>query len=336
MRVIDGAQGEGGGQVLRTSLALSLLRGEPVKIVDIRAGRARPGLLRQHLTAVNLAARISDAEVEGAEPGSRELIFKPRAVRAGEHAIAVGTAGSTTLVLQTVLPALLVAKEKSSLVIEGGTHNPLAPPFEFLARAFAPLIERMGPRLKLTLERPGFYPGGGGRLRAEIEPVEKLGALVLRERGPLKSRSAHALVAGLSKRIGERELAVLAHKLNWSDGLEVRELPAELGPGNVLHAVIEHEQVTEAFTGFGEKGIRAEAIGAAVADEVRAYLVSKAPAGPHLADQLILPLAMAGAGSFVCTGLTLHARTQLALVRELTGMPLHEEKLEDGVAIHAS
>src|SRR4051812_18380190 len=140
MLTIDGSRGEGGGQVLRTALTLSLLSGEPLRMVHIRAGRGRPGLLRQHLCAVKLAAEVGRAEVTGAEPGSRELTFAPRALQAGDYRSTVGTAGSATLVLQTVLPALLKAKGRSTLVLEGGTHNPLAPSFDFLSRAFLPLL----------------------------------------------------------------------------------------------------------------------------------------------------------------------------------------------------
>ena len=142
MLTIDGSFGEGGGQILRTSLALSLVTGKPFRIGNIRAGRKNPGLLRQHLTAVNAATEISRAEVTGAAIGSRELTFAPGSVVSGNYAFAVGTAGSTTLVLQTVLPALLVASGKSKLILEGGTHNPFAPPFDFLEKAFLPLVNR--------------------------------------------------------------------------------------------------------------------------------------------------------------------------------------------------
>lgn len=165
MLTLDGARGEGGGQVLRTALALSIVTGTPLRIVRIRAGRERPGLMRQHLAAVRAAAAISRAEVEGAAEGSRELVFRPGPVVPGKYAFSVGTAGSATLVFQTVLPALLRASAPSHVTFEGGTHNPLAPPFEFVERAFAPLLRRMGAGLALKLKRPGFYPRGGGGSR---------------------------------------------------------------------------------------------------------------------------------------------------------------------------
>src|SRR5262245_57066518 len=166
---IDGSHGEGGGQILRSSLALSMVTGTPFRIENIRAKRKKPGLMRQHLTAVNAARQVSSAGVDGAAIGSTELVFHPGTVRPGDYQFAVGTAGSTTLVLQTVLPALLCAGGSSRLSFEGGTHNPFAPPFDFLERAFLPLMNRMGPKVAATLERPGFYPAGGGRFTVTIE-----------------------------------------------------------------------------------------------------------------------------------------------------------------------
>ena len=171
---IDGAVGEGGGQTLRTSLALSLVTGRAFRITNIRAGRAKPGLLRQHLTAVRAAVEISDAACDGAEIGAGELVFRPGAVRAGDYRFAIGTAGSTTLVLQTVLPALALAGGPSRLTLEGGTHNPFAPPFDFLARTFLPVFNRFGPQVEATLTRAGFYPAGGGQIAVSVVPVDRL------------------------------------------------------------------------------------------------------------------------------------------------------------------
>src|SRR5215470_13994646 len=165
---IDGSFGEGGGQILRSSLSLSLVTGKPFRIENIRANREKPGLLRQHLTAVPAAAEVGAAEVEGASLGSKALSFVPGKVRAGEFRFAIGTAGSGTLGHQTILPALITAVGPSRIDIEGGTHNPAAPPFDFLERSFIPLIERMGPKVKFELQRFVFYPGGGGRMVLEV------------------------------------------------------------------------------------------------------------------------------------------------------------------------
>jgi RNA 3'-terminal phosphate cyclase (ATP) len=320
MRTVDGARGEGGGQVLRTALAISLLTGEPVTVENIRAGRKRPGMMRQHLTAVRLAADVGNASVEGAEPGSQELVFRPRAVQGGDYTASVGTAGSATLVLQTVLPALLTAPSRSTLVLEGGTHNPLAPPFDFLALAFLPIVNRMGPRVEADLQRPGYAPAGGGRMRVTVEPVSRLSRIELLERGNLQRYSARAVVAGLSPEIAKRELAVLERRLGWTeDVLKVMQRPDAEGPGNVLVATLESSLVTEVVTGFGEKGRSAESVAEQVATEVQAYLEANVPVGSHLADQLLILLALTGSGVFRTLELSSHARTQLELLKELTG-----------------
>ena len=185
---IDGSLGEGGGQVLRSALALSILTGRPFRIEKIRAGRKKPGLLRQHLTAVQAAARISGADVQGATMRSTELVFEPGEIQPGEHHFSIGTAGSTTLVAQTVLVPLLRAKEPSRVVIEGGTYNSSAPPFDHFARSFAPILERMGAQLDVRLVRPGFHPAGGGRIEVDIEP-SKLAPSELEERGDARRRT---------------------------------------------------------------------------------------------------------------------------------------------------
>jgi RNA 3'-terminal phosphate cyclase (ATP) len=163
MITIDGSYGEGGGQILRTSLALSLVTGKPFSINNIRAGRKKPGLMRQHLTAVNAAAEIGSAAIKGNRIGSQEFTFEPEMIKPGNFHFAIGSAGSCTLVFQTILPALIIAGGPSEIILEGGTHNPFAPPFDFLAKAFLPVINRMGPKVDAVLEKPGFYPAGGGR-----------------------------------------------------------------------------------------------------------------------------------------------------------------------------
>ena len=193
MITIDGSEGEGGGQILRTALALSLVTGQPFRIERIRARRQKPGLLRQHLTAVEAAKSVGCAEVSGAAINSQVLEFRPGPVTPGNYRFAVGTAGSATLVLQTVLPSLLTASGPSTLTVEGGTHNPFAPPFDFLARSFMPLIHQMGPRVELELRTPGFFPAGGGRFHARIVPVKRLSRLILAERGAIRGRRFRTL-----------------------------------------------------------------------------------------------------------------------------------------------
>ena len=266
---IDGSQGEGGGQILRTSLSLSLLTGKPFRIERIRAGRGKPGLLRQHLTAVLAAAEVGTATVEGASLGSPDLTFTPGFVRAGEYRFAVGTAGSGTLVFQTILPALMMASAPSRVVIEGGTHNMAAPPFDFLRKTFVPLVERMGPKVKLQFERYGFYPAGGGRFIAQIEPARALTPFHLGERGPVTSRRIHAVVANLSRKIAEREVHTAAGILTWGpETHDIKVTRESSGPGNVLMIEIETAEVTELFTTFGQLGVSAEKVAGETLAEV--------------------------------------------------------------------
>ena len=323
MLELDGSQGEGGGQVLRTSLALSLITGTPFRIERIRENRTPPGLRKQHLTAVQAAAQVGDADVHGAAVGARELTFTPRAVRAGDYRFAIGTAGSCTLVLQTVLPALMLQKERSALVLEGGTHNPMAPPFDFLERVYLPLLARLGPRVKLTMERPGFYPAGGGKLHVEIEPAP-LGGLELLERGPIVRTQATALVCNLPVNIAERELDLVRRKLRWpDDSFEAREDPRAFGPGNALLLEVECAHARELASAIGERGVRAEDVARKAVEELQRWLDADVPVGEHLADQLLLLLALAGQGSFRTLPLSGHSTTQIDVMAKFLPSKVH-------------
>jgi RNA 3'-terminal phosphate cyclase (ATP) len=309
---IDGSQGEGGGQVLRTSLALSLITGTPFRIFDIRANRKPPGLRKQHLAAVRAAAQVGAAQVQGAEVGARELTFTPGEVKAGDHRFAVGSAGSCTLVLQTVLPPLLLAKGTSRLTLEGGTHNPKAPTFDFLDRVYLPLVERLGPRVKATLDRPGFYPAGGGAMRCTIEPAPLAPHFKLLERGRIVDVRAVALVANLPRHIGERELEIVRRRMQWREqDCRVVEDDRSPGPGNALMLEVEAQHGRELVSAFGERGVRAEDVAKAAVRELEAFLAADVPVGEHLADQLLLLLALAGGGSFRTLPLSGHATTQI-------------------------
>ena len=330
MLTIDGSIGEGGGQILRTTLGLSLITQTPVRITSIRKGRSRPGLMRQHLTSVRAAAEIGRAEVSGAALGSQELVFRPTAIVPGEHTFRVGSAGSTTLVMQTVLPALLCAPAPSTLTLEGGTHNPLAPPFDFLDLAYLPLVRRMGPDVTATLVTPGFYPAGGGQARVSITPTPALTPLDLLARGEIRGRRAVATVSNLPGSIATRELEAAAAVLGWEPGcFKPCVLRGEHGPGNVITIAVESEHVTEVFTGFGVKGVRAEAVAAKAAEEARDYLAAGVPVGEHLADQLLLPMALAGRGAFRTVRPSSHTTTHLGLLRDLLGIRASVEQISE-------
>lgn len=310
---IDGSMGEGGGQIVRTALALSVVTQQALRLTHIRAGRSRPGLRPQHVTAAEAAAAIGNATVSGASKGSSELTFEPNGVDPGTYHFDVGTAGSAILVLQTVLPPLLTANRSSTVTVVGGTHNQSAPPFEFLAHAFLPLLVRMGPVVNARLERPGFYPRGGGVCSLEIQPVERLEPLILRERGKKRQCRARSIVANLPRHIGDRELSTLSEMLPVSLDESRIETPSAPGAGNALILELVFEHVTEVVSAIGEKGRPAEAVAMSVAQAARSYLAASAPVGPHLADQLLLPLSLGG-GTFRTTTLTPHTHTNAAVI----------------------
>jgi RNA 3'-terminal phosphate cyclase (ATP) len=328
---IDGSLGEGGGQVLRTALGLALVTGQAFRIVNIRAGRKRPGLLAQHLAAVRAAAQVSGAAATGAAIGSRELAFEPGDVRPGAYEFAVGTAGSATLVLQTVLPALAVACGPSQLLLKGGTHNPWAPPYDFLAKALLPLLGRMGPTMMAELRRPGFYPAGGGEFRVLVRPAPRFGPLELMERGEVLARRARALVARLPEHIARRELQGVRDGLGWSpDCLAVEKCEDSPGPGNVLILEVQSRHVTEVFAGFGRRGVRAEEVAAAVVEEARRYLAAGVPVGEHMADQLLVPLALGG-GRFRTVAPTRHTQTNIAVIQQFMDVQVRCEEIAPDV-----
>lgn len=316
---LDGSQGEGGGQILRTALTLSMITGIPFRIEHIRARRRKPGLLRQHLTAVNAAAEICGAQVKGAAPGSLSLSFTPGKIRGGDYRYAIGTAGSCTLVLQTVLPALWFADAPSTVKVSGGTHNSAAPPADFLQQVWLPLMRRMGVEMDLTLVRHGFYPAGGGELRATVRPVAALAPLHLIERGELEAARATAIFAGVPADVGKRELATLAEQAQSQIGEiepELRGLSAREGPGNALLLALRYAGLTELFTVFGEKGLPAEIVARNLAKEALLFHRSGAAVGEHLADQLLLPMALAGGGSFSTSVLSSHLQTNIDVIRK--------------------
>lgn len=331
MITIDGSQGEGGGQVLRTALGLSLVTGKAFRIERIRARRPKPGLRRQHLTAVLAAAQVGQAEVQGAELDSRELVFVPGQVRPGEYRFDVGTAGSTTLVLQTVLPALMIAEGPSHLHLKGGTHNIHAPPVDFLQRTFLPILARMGPHVQLTLERAGFYPAGGGGVLANILPADRLRPIELVERGRIIRRTACAVVSRLPMHIAEREVDVIRRRMSWPPESVSTRAVESTGPGNVVTMEIESEHVTEVVTGFGQRGVPAEKVAAGAVREARRYLKAGVPVGEHLADQLLVPMALAGGGAFRTLEPSSHTTTNVETLAHFLEVSVQTEKLDHDV-----
>lgn len=331
MITIDGSYGEGGGQIIRTALALSIVTGQPFTIERIRAGRKNPGLQAQHLAAVKAATEISGAHIEGAAMGSQQLTFVPGKIVSGQYSWRIGTAGSTTLVLQTVLAPLILADGPSELTIEGGTHAKAAPPFNFLEKVFLPAINRIGPRVSAKLVRYGFYPPGGGEITVRIEPASTLSRLHLDLRGALVSKLARSVSVRLPRHIGEREVAVIRKRMKgWHDEeLVVESSDNARSPGNFVSLELTFDHVTEVFTSIGERGVTAEAVAEKAVEHAQAYLSSNAAVGPHIADQLLVPMALAGRGSFTTNALSLHTTTNIDIIRKFLESKIQTTQLTD-------
>ncbi len=247
----------------------------------------------------------------------------------------VGAAESTTLVLQTVLPALLAASGPSRLVLEGGTHNPMAPPFDFLARSYLPLVSRMGPNVTVELERYGFHPAGGGRIVAQIEPTERLDGIELIERGTTKSVRAVAVVANLPDHVARREFQFVRRRLGWPESsCDLVEVENSRGPGNVLMLEVESENVTEVFTAFGEVARPAESVAKHAVNEYQRYRKSTAVAAEFLTEQILLPLAIAGGGSVSSMGLSPQAKTQIDLIEKFLNARVRAESADGAQHVH--
>ncbi|MDZ4834769.1 MAG: RNA 3'-terminal phosphate cyclase [Candidatus Melainabacteria bacterium] len=328
---IDGSIGEGGGQIVRSSLALSIITGKPFQIYQIRANRKKPGLLNQHLTAVNAAAEISAAKTSGVKLGSSAFTFDPTTIKAGNYRFDIGTAGSTMLVFQTILPPLMLAKEPSSITLEGGTHNPMAPPFEFIKNTFLPLLERMDVTVRANLNSYGFYPQGGGSLKFDIQPTGKLIPLHLKEKGAIKAVNARALVVKLPDEIGNRELRVLESELSQLNEKNVLVVEEGRSAGNVVTVEIVSDALTETVTAIGERGVKAEQVAHTAAVEANHYLASQAAVGEHLCDQLLLPMALAGEGSFLTSVLSAHTTTNIAVIQKFLNVEIETESIAPGL-----
>ncbi len=318
---IDGAMGEGGGQVLRTSLGLSLVTGRGFRIKNIRGSRKKPGLLRQHLACVKAAGRIGAAAVDGDEISSSSIIFRPQTILPGFYEFSISSAGSTTLVLQSILPGLLAADGPSTVVIRGGTHNPLAPTFDFLERVFFDVLRGMGVSIEATLHDYGFFPVGGGCIEVKITPTKRLQPFTILERGEILGRRATIMIAGLSRTIAEREFKVLTEKFSWKlNDVRIKQIGRTPSPGNLVVLEVTDGTCREMVTEIAVRGKRAEKVATDTCDAMRDYLKHDAPVGIHLADQLLIPMAMAEGGSFRCTSPTLHTRTNALVIEKFLGV----------------
>jgi RNA 3'-terminal phosphate cyclase (ATP) len=338
---IDGSRGEGGGQILRTALALAAITGKAFALRNIRAGRAKPGLRRQHLACVEAAARLCGATVHGASGGSTYLELTPGPIAVRELDLDIGSAGSTTLVVQTILLPALAGGLGLRATIRGGTHNPMAPPFEFLERVFLPHLRAMGAGVTLALDRHGFAGNARatehGQLTLVVDAGGALRPITIVDAGELRAIRATAILSRLPTHVADRELAVVRARLPGTVETVVREVRAS-SAGNLLTIELERAGGCELVTGFGEQGKRAEVVAAEACDDALAFLAANVPVGEHLADQLLLPLALAarggGGGRFRCAPLSRHATTNIDTIHQFLDVPI--EVTPDGDAVVVS
>lgn len=324
--IIDGSQGEGGGQVLRTSLSLSAAMGLPVRVRDIRARRPKPGLRPQHLVAVRAAAAVCGARVRGDEPGSAELSFSPGALRGGSFRFDIGTAGSTTLVLQTVIPALMVCGQDAEVLVSGGTHNPMAPCFEYARDVFGLLGSAMNLQAYFEMSRAGFYPRGGGRVRLAIrglDDAEDLAPIRLASRGPLKyveglSAAGGSLPESIADRQARRALARLS-AAGLSASIEQARWPSD-SAGTVVFLRAVFSRTVAGFFALGARGKPAEAVADEAVDGLLEFLDSDGVVDVHAADQLLTLAAVCPEESYFYTQrISEHLRTNAEVIRRMTG-----------------
>jgi len=324
--IIDGSRGEGGGQILRTSIGLAAALGLRVRIRDIRAHRPKPGLRAQHLAAVRAAAAVCDAEVAGDEPGSLELSFAPQKAHGGNFHFDIGTAGSTMLVCQTVLPALAVCGQRTHIVVTGGTHNPLAPCFEYVRDVYNVLGSAMNLRAYFELVRAGFYPAGGGEALMEVDGLsarEEVAPLRLASRGGLKYVDGVAAVSrSLPEHIVERQhRQVLGRLAQAGHRASIEQLAWDShSPGTVVFLRAVFDRSVAGFFALGPRGKPAEQVADEAVDGLLAFIESDAVVDAHAADQLLTLAALSPEEShFHTERVTAHLTTNAEVIRRLTG-----------------
>ncbi len=316
---IDGAEGEGGGQILRTALSLSILTRQPFEMIRIRARRRNPGLRPQHLAAVRAAAALSEASVAGDELGSDYIRFSPQTIRPGEWRFDIGTAGSVSLLLQTLVFPLSFASAPSRLILTGGTHVPFSPPLHFVTHHWLPLLNSFGFRFTVRLERAGFYPRGGGKVVVEIEPVRELSPWTALERGELAGISGFSFYANLPESVGVRQTQAVEKCLSeagYPHAIETIRLLA-VGKNTFVCLLARFTEGRLAATALGERGTPAELIGKRACDALLATLRTPATTDIYLADQLLLPLSLVpGTSRYVAPFLSAHMRSNRETIRK--------------------
>jgi len=312
----------GGGQMLRTALSLSMITGQAFRMVNIRGQRQKPGLMRQHLTCVKAACEISNGTVDGAEMGSTEIVFQAGEIQGGSYEFAIGTAGSTSLLYQTLFPALLHANEDSELTLKGGTHNPLAPPFEYLDHVFLPALQRMGISTSLNLLETGFTPIGGGVIQANIAPSHGFDSMEWHERGEPSEHKILIPYRDLRQDIPER-VAKAAQTAMPDADCHLNELQSGKGPGIACMIESSFTNAASLSTIYGAKNMSSERVGKNAVKNMQTFIGCDVPVDRHLADQLLLPMALAGEGSFTTMHLDNHVPSNISVIEQFLPVKFH-------------
>ena len=315
---IDGSTGEGGGQILRTSLALSCITGKGLRVENIRAARRNPGLGRQHLSCINAAAAICDGQFSGAEERSGTLDFRPGRIKNGDFNFDIGSAGSATLVVQTVLPPLFLAEGPSTVTVSGGTHNPLAPPFDFFSESFLPAIATAGFEVDCRLIKHGFFPAGGGKITVAVQPWQKQPRKTINygNRPGQFVIFARIYTARLAAQIAQRQKRLLLKNKLEIEDIEHIEVTDSDGAGNCVMLLLADNQPQIIFTAFGMRGKPSEKVISEVVNSATHFLNSAAAIDRFLADQLLIYMAMTASGYYTTDDISQHLRTNIQIIQK--------------------
>ncbi len=335
---IDGSYGEGGGQILRTSLALSAILKKPFMIHHIRSKRKNPGLQTQHLKAIEAVAQMTEAQTEGVRLGSQEVKFYPKKIISKDYRFEIPTAGSLTLLLQAVLPPLCLAHTPSKITLVGGTHVPWSPPFHYFSEVLVPSLKRIGIHMETSLEKWGFYPKGGGVMRVDIFQTGELKPVCLKNRGMLKKIRGLSATAHLPKHIAQRQKEEAIQRIQREMAMDAEievlwEVPSN-SPGSFFFLLAEFEEVVAGFSALGEKGKPAERVADEAVDLLMEYMGSGGCLDSHLADQFVLWMALAkGRSSLTTTRMTDHLLTNLWVIEHFLDVKILKDERKGEIEI---
>lgn len=333
---IDGAKGEGGGQVLRTSLSLSMITGKPFKIVNIRANRKKPGLLRQHYTAVKAAASICNAKVKGFEIGAKEIIFIPGEIKPGKYHFKIGSAGSTILVAQTILLPLALSSSRSTVVIEGGTHNKQAPTFDFFNESYLQVLRKVGINVDAKIIQHGFYPAGGGKIEITIRPIQKFKKINLSSKEGEVSIFSECIAFNINNDIAESQLEFVKNKLSLREGdVDINSIPDGDGFANILSLKIKYRNICEVVAAFGERGKHRNIVAESACEQALEFMKSSSAVGTYLADQILLPISFCG-GRFTTFSPSEHFYTNIETIKRFINLDIQIKEIKNVIEVNVS